>query len=145
MFSTRTAKIEDCPLLEKIEKECFSDPWNIGMLESEVASDMTTYNLFLCDETVVGYYSYLHIFNEAHIMNVAILPEYQGLGYGNEMMKSLLETSEKQGLPNVTLEVRKSNTRAINLYEKYGFNLVGVRPRYYMDGEDALIYWLYRE
>lgn len=145
MFSTREAKIEDCPLLEQIEKACFKDPWNVGMLESEVVSDMTTYNLFLCDETVVGYYSYLHIFDEAHIMNVAILPEYQGLGYGNAMMKSLLDLTAEQGLPNVTLEVRKSNVKAINLYEKHGFNLVGVRPKYYMDGEDALIYWLYRE
>lgn len=145
MFSTREAKIEDCPLLEQIEKACFKDPWNVGMLESEVVSDMTTYNLFLCDESVVGYYSYLHIFDEAHIMNVAILPEYQGLGYGNAMMKSLLDLTAEQGLPNVTLEVRKSNVKAINLYEKHGFNLVGVRPKYYMDGEDALIYWLYRE
>lgn len=145
MFSTREAKIEDCPLLEQIEKACFKDPWNVGMLESEVVSDMTTYNLFLCDDTVVGYYSYLHIFDEAHIMNVAILPEYQGLGYGNAMMKSLLDLTAEQGLPNVTLEVRKSNVKAINLYEKHGFNLVGVRPKYYMDGEDALIYWLYRE
>lgn len=145
MFSTREAKIEDCPLLEQIEKACFKDPWNVGMLESEVVSDMTTYNLFLCDETVVGYYSYLHIFDEAHIMNVAILPEYQGLGYGNAMMKSLLDLTAEQGLPNVTLEVRKSNVKAINLYEKHGFNLVGVRSKYYMDGEDALIYWLYRE
>lgn len=145
MFSTREAKIEDCPLLEQIEKSCFKDPWNIDMLESEVISNMTTYNLFLCDKVVVGYYSYLHIFDEAHIMNVAILPEYQGLGYGNEMMKSLLDLTAEQGLPNVTLEVRRSNVRAINLYEKHGFNLVGVRPKYYMDGEDALIYWLYRE
>ena len=45
---------------------------------------------------------------------------------------------------NAALEVRKSNIKAISLYERVGFSFVGTRPKYYMDGEDALIYWLYR-
>lgn len=144
MLSIRRATTEDLPFLERVEVECFSDPWNINMLKDEVEANNTTYSLFLLNDEPIGYYSYLHIFDEAHIMNVAVLPQYQGKGYGSVMMDFLLKESLEQGLPNVTLEVRKSNERAIRLYEKKGFLLVGVRPRYYMNGEDALIYWLYR-
>lgn len=145
MFTIKEASVEDCKILEDIEKQCFSDPWSYGMLESEVGQSNTTYSLFYLDDQVIGYYSYLHIFNEAHIMNIAILPSFQGFGYGSAMMETLLEQSLLQGLDNLTLEVRRSNVKAIGLYEKYLFKCVGIRPHYYMDGEDALIYWLYRD
>lgn len=144
MLSIRRATTEDLPFLERVEEECFNDPWNINMLKDEVEANNTTYSLFLLNGEPIGYYSYLHIFDEAHIMNVAVLPQYQGMGYGSKMMDFLLEESLQDGLPNVTLEVRRGNERAIRLYEKKGFLLIGARPRYYMDGEDALIYWLYR-
>lgn len=144
MYEIKKATIEDIKFLERVENECFPDPWNFDMLESEILSNNATYSILLFDKTPIGYYSYIHIFDEAHILNIAILPEYQGKGYGNVMMEYLLSESLKEGLENVTLEVRKSNVKAIGLYEKYGFKCVGIRPRYYMNGEDALIYWNYR-
>lgn len=140
----KEATLDDIDFLLKVENECFPDPWNFDMLESEVLAPHATYSIFYVDQTAVGYYSFLHIFDEAHIMNVAILPDYQGKGYGNKMMDLLLNQTLELSLPHITLEVRRGNDKAISLYKKFGFKLAGVRPRYYMDGEDALIFWLYR-
>lgn len=144
MFEIKKATIEDLEFLERVENECFPDPWNVSMLESEIRMGNSTYSILLCEKIPIGYYSYIHIFDEAHILNVAILPEFQGKGYGNVLMEFLMSESLREGLENVTLEVRKSNERAIKLYEKFGFKCAGVRPKYYLDGEDALIFWNFR-
>lgn len=144
MFKIQKATLDDIPFLERVENECFPDPWNFNMLESEIRANNATYSIFLLDEKPIGYYSYIHIFDEAHILNIAILPEYQGNGYGRVLMEHLMLQTLSEGLENVTLEVRKGNGRAIGLYEKFGFKCVGIRPKYYMDGEDALIFWNYR-
>jgi len=140
----KAATLSDLEFLERVESECFSDPWNKEMLVSELLDRSAHFYIMLEDGVPLGYYSFLHVLDEAHIMNVAVLPEYQGKGYGRAEMENLLSTTKEAGALNVTLEVRKSNVKAISLYESLGFSFVGTRPKYYMDGEDALIYWLYR-
>ena len=133
------------PFLTEVEKKCFHDPWNEEMLVSELLDKLACFYIVSSDSVDVGYYSFLHVFDEAHIMNVAVLPEFQGRGFGREEMKDLLKKTYDLGAKNVTLEVRESNFKAVSLYESMGFVCVGKRPKYYMDGEDALIYWLYRD
>jgi ribosomal-protein-alanine N-acetyltransferase len=124
-----------------IELRCFRDPWTEDMLESEINMPDSRYILLMADGKTVGYYAYMHIIDEVHILNVAVLPEYQGRGLGSRMMAHLMSTLP-EGTVGATLEVRASNERARHLYEKCGFVAAGVRPHYYMDGEDAVIYWL---
>ena len=144
MISFRQATVEDLDTLVEIEQACFHDPWNDSMLKEELSVKDSTYVLMLLDDVVVGYYSYMHVIDEVHIMNVAILPPYQGQGLGKIMMRHLLD-----GVPadtvGITLEVRDGNKRAIALYEGCGFVLAGKRPGYYLDKEDARIYWLKKE
>ena len=144
MISIRRATVSDVAFLYEVEKKCFNDPWNDLMLESEILDPFARFYIFTEDEIDVGYYSYLHVLDEAHILTIAVLPEFQGKGYGKAEMRDLLERTLSEGATNVTLEVRRSNLKAIALYESFGFTLSGARPKYYMDGEDALIYWLYR-
>ncbi len=143
-YSIKKAELSDLPFLEEAERKCFTDPWSVEMLEEEVNHALSVFYILSYRSKQIGYFSYLHILDESHILNVAILPEYQGQGHGNELMRSLIATAQELGCTAFTLEVRQSNAKAVSLYEKYGFKLVGVRKGYYTDGEDALIYWLYR-
>ncbi len=136
------ASHDDLPVLERIESECFRDPWSRDMLGSELSMSHSTYLILKDGAEAVGYLSYLHILDELHIMNVAVLPEYQGRGYGKILVSRIIEDALAKGAVAITLEVRQSNHRAQRLYEGFGFVCVGTRPHYYMDKENALIYWL---
>ena len=78
--------------------------------------------------------------DEAHITTFAVDPRWRRRGVGERLLLALLDLSLARGAREATLEVRLSNMPARQLYEKYGFRPVGIRPRYYSDnGEDALI------
>jgi ribosomal-protein-alanine N-acetyltransferase len=77
---------------------------------------------------------------EVRINNIAIREEFRGLGYGEALLRSLLELGQALGCATATLEVRPSNFPAISLYTKLGFRESGRRKAYYTDTrEDALV------
>ncbi|NOK78733.1 MAG: ribosomal-protein-alanine N-acetyltransferase [Chloroflexi bacterium AL-N5] len=81
--------------------------------------------------------------DEAHIILLAVDPDYRRQGLGQRLLWGMLEIASQRHLARATLEVRASNTGAIALYEKFGFQMAGRRPGYYTEtGEDALILWL---
>jgi len=83
--------------------------------------------------------------NEAHILNISVKPESQRRGLGQYMLDYLLDVAAEHKAKSIFLEVRPSNTAALNLYDKKGFNRVGVRTNYYPTRggrEDALIFAL---
>jgi ribosomal-protein-alanine N-acetyltransferase len=82
------------------------------------------------------------ILEEAHITLLAIHPDYWGQGFGQTLLYGLLECACQRHLEWATLEVRRSNHAALALYHKFGFQEVGLRPKYYKEtGEDALVLW----
>ena len=91
---------------------------------------------------LVGYCGCWQIMEEAHITNVAVSPNFRRQNIGEALLISIIKSCYKEMVKYLTLEVRVSNTPAINLYEKYGFKSLGVRKGYYQDNnEDALIMW----
>ena len=68
-----------------------------------------------------------------------VLEEYQGNGFGSMMLDFVINLVKSVNVPNISLEVRKSNEKAIKLYEKYGFKYSHTREKYYRNGEDALV------
>ncbi len=82
------------------------------------------------------------ILDEAHIILMAVHPQYRRQGFGVGMLLKLLSLARHRGMKYATLEVRASNEAAIALYTKLGFTSVGKRPKYYADNdEDALVMW----
>lgn len=80
---------------------------------------------------------------ECHILNICIAFPYQHKGYGRKLLEYALENAQKNGITMAYLEVRRSNAKAINLYKKLQFDLVGERKNYYPayeGSEDALIF-----
>jgi ribosomal-protein-alanine N-acetyltransferase len=90
--------------------------------------------------TIIGLAGFWLMADEAHISTIAVHPDWRGLGLGEWLLLNLLETAQTLQARTATLEVRPSNQTALALYQKYHFEQVGRRPRYYSDNdEDALI------
>jgi [ribosomal protein S18]-alanine N-acetyltransferase len=82
------------------------------------------------------------ILEEAHIIMLALHPQFQRQGLGQALLWALLKSAHDRQLERSTLEVRDSNLAAVSLYKKFGFKEAGRRKRYYEDtGEDALVMW----
>jgi ribosomal-protein-alanine N-acetyltransferase len=82
------------------------------------------------------------VMGEAHITNIAIWPGCRGQGWGEFLLRSVMQKMHASGVLRMTLEVRVSNQKAQNLYGKLGFKPAGVRKKYYSDNqEDAIIMW----
>mgnify|MGYP004655595921 FL=1 len=124
----------------EIEKLCFSDPWSREMFAEELANSSAHYCVCLAEGVTVGYAGYWCVIDEGDITNVAVHPKYRRRGIGAALMEHMLREAEERKMVFLSLEVRVSNEPAIALYERYGFERVGVRKRYYSDnGEDAAV------
>lgn len=141
-ITIREMKIEDLDDVLEIENSSFSMPWSRTSFESELLNSMAMYTCLEFDGKVVAYVGLWKIYDEGHITNVAVLPSYRGLGLSKILLSSLFEICLKNGIIRLTLEVRESNSVAINLYQHLGFVSAGKRPNYYSNPvEDAIIMW----
>ena len=126
--------------LALIEKECFSTPWTEKGLSDELENLNACFYVALSDGVVAGYIGAHNIVGEVYITNVAVKSEFRCKGIGGKLVMHLLSVSESQNAEFVTLEVRESNEKAIKLYEKAGFSVVGKRKDFYQSPrEDALL------
>lgn len=120
----------------KIENTCFTHPWSRYDLASQI--DKATSHFFVAVDNgiVVGYMGLQVFASEGYVTNVAVLPEHRNRGIAKALVAKCLEVD----MDFISLEVRVSNTPAINLYSQLGFQNMGVRPRFYTDPvEDAII------
>lgn len=139
----RSIEEDDVDQIAEIEKECFATPWPREAFLTEIRENkLARYIVAEVDGKLAGYGGMWLIINEAHITNIAVKKEYRGLGIGNRIVESLIYYCTAHNIERMTLEVRKSNIVAQNLYKKYGFVEYGIRPSYYADNnEDAVIMW----
>ena len=107
---------------------------------SPIEMDLKTTHSQTYDEFITGYVGTWYMVDEAHIVSVALRNEYKGRGLGELLLMGAIEEAVRRRMSVATLEVRKSNFVARNLYEKYGFQCRGIRKGYYSDNrEDAII------
>ena len=139
----RQAGPADTADIFEIEKLCFPDPWSKDSIRYELEENEKAFYLVAEHSgKVVGYMGLWWILDEGHITNVAVRPGYRNRKIAEGIIRVMLEHTIGAGILHHTLEVRRDNQPAINLYEKFGFEVDGVRKGYYQfDGEDALIMW----
>ena len=131
---------DDVPEIAELEKICFTLPWSEKSFHDEMANRLAIYFTAKDNGKCVGYAGFWNVSGEGDVTNVAVLPEYRRRGVGSLLVAEMIKTAEKLKLEMLTLEVRKSNTAAQKLYEKFGFEILGERKRYYSDnGEDTYI------
>lgn len=124
----------------ELEKQCFSDPWSLNAVTGEITNPLSLWLVALDGEKVIGYIGSQSVLGEADMMNLAVCPDSRGNGVGQALVQALVDALVGVGVYRLTLEVRVSNTPAIRLYEKLGFQTIGRRPNYYYHPkEDALI------
>jgi ribosomal-protein-alanine N-acetyltransferase len=133
---------EDLDEILAIEKVTFPATWSRMLFERELVTPFA--RSFVAREKeagrIVGYLCFWLVDRETHILNLAVHPQYRGMGIGARLLGFGLEYCQNQGVQLITLEVRRSNHKAISLYRDFQFQPQGVRRRYYTDsGEDAII------
>jgi len=143
-FVFRYMKEEDIDQILKIEELSFATPWTRQSFENELNLNQFAVYLVLEKEgQIVGYCGMWLIVDEAHITNIAVLPEFRGQKLGEGILRMIMEVAKKRGAKSMTLEVRVSNTVAQSLYRKLGFMNGGIRKNYYTDNyENALVMWV---
>ena len=131
----------DVPAIMAIEERAYPFPWTAGIFRDCMGAGYSCYVLERKAE-IMAYAVMSVAVKEAHILNICVSPDVRGAGYGRALMDRLIALARQLDANMMFLEVRPSNTAALRLYDKLGFNEIGVRRNYYPAAEgreDALI------
>lgn len=128
--------------IANIEKDCFlQNAWSEDSIRKELVNQNSVFECLVDNGVVIGYYSFYYSGNEAFINNIAVNLSCRRNGFGKILVNRLIDKAKSIGINAITLEVRKSNVIAQHLYESIGFKVEGIRPKFYDNTEDGLIYW----
>lgn len=143
-FTFRLLNEDDVAEVLMIERASFTLPWTEDAFKNEFSQNKFAVYIGLEDDgKLIGYCGVWVIVDEAHITNIAVLPDYRGKSLGEALMKKIMETAAEIGAKTMTLEVRVTNHIAQSLYRKLGFQDGAIRKNYYSDNqEDALVMWV---
>jgi ribosomal-protein-alanine N-acetyltransferase len=137
----RQMTMDDLPAVMEIERTTFpADAWSESMMRGELGDQPRTrhYVVACVGDTVVGYAGLAAAADQADIQTIAVLAEHRRSGVGAALMDALLAEAARRGAEAVFLEVRSDNEPAQAMYDRFGFERLGVRRRYYEDGTDAI-------
>lgn len=121
-----------------VEQSCFGAPWTEKMLECEINSPLSVVETEKRGEKIVGYALGRVVADESELMKICVLSEWRRQGIAEKLLCALLEKMKEKGAEACFLEVRSKNSAAISLYEKLGFEKIGLRKNYYGD-DDAVV------
>lgn len=139
-FLIRPASLADVAELAELERACFSDPWTEAGIRETLQYE--TARAFIAGDgtRIVGYVLARISGKEGEILDLAVLPEMRRRGIARQLLAETWNALAAGGVKEVYLEVRESNSPAIELYRGEGFRPVGIRQRYYRSpAEDALV------
>lgn len=126
-----------------LEHSVYPHPWSVANFADSLASQYQAWILRDHDGTLIGYFLLMAIVDEAHLLNVAVAAQRQGQGLGLLLLNQAVACARGLGMASVLLEVRPSNVRALQVYERYGFQQIGRRKGYYptaqQQREDAIV------
>ncbi|BBF01924.1 alanine acetyltransferase [Haemophilus influenzae] len=125
------SQIEACDFerLYEIEQQAHLVPWSLGTLKNNQGERYLNLKL-IENNQIIGFAICQTVLDEANLFNIAILPNYQGCGFGKLLLGELIFQLKERGVQTLWLEVRESNPARF-LYEKIGFNEVDIRKNYY--------------
>jgi ribosomal-protein-alanine N-acetyltransferase len=137
----RRMQLADLPDVLRNERRGYTHPWAEGIFRDCLRNGQECW-LLMCSDQNVGHGILSVAAGESHLLNVCVHPDFQGHGFGRILVEHLLERARKGEASTIFLEVRPSNVAACELYDKLGFNEVGIRENYYPSNvgrEDALV------
>jgi ribosomal-protein-alanine N-acetyltransferase len=140
--SLRPATHEDLAQIQKIESVSYPEPWNLAQFQAELALPYSRFLVLTDDETdefILGYIIYWVQVEGVSLLNVAVHPEWRGLGNADVLVRAMINETVRDEIPKIILEVRPSNAAAIRLYESLGFKRTHERKKFYGNGESAYV------
>jgi ribosomal-protein-alanine N-acetyltransferase len=142
-YFIRRMQEDDLAAVRAIEVLSFSNPWSETTFRGEIQNTSVSYPLVVIrrpGDEVVAYIIFWHIRDDVQVNNIAVRPDCRGLGLGEALMRFAIDKVRGAGASFMTLEVRASNTAAVTLYKKLGFEALGTRKNYYTKpDEDAQV------
>jgi ribosomal-protein-alanine N-acetyltransferase len=142
-LALRPMTIRDLAAVLAIEARCYGHPWSRGNFIDSLAAGYLAEVLEAPEPGLVGYFVAMPGADELHLLNLTVMPEWQGHGHGRRMLDALEAVCRQRHWPMLWLEVRASNQRALSLYRRRGFVEVAVRRDYYpastLRREDAIV------
>ena len=121
----------------------FDNFWTYGILKSEIDNINSRYIVAKQSNEIVGFAGILIIDSTCEIMNIITKINKRGLGIATKMLKNLIAIAKKENCLPINLEVNENNIPAIKLYEKFNFQKVGLRKKYYNNIDNAILMTLY--
>lgn len=139
MVNVRKMEFRDIKKVVELEEKYLLESLGEKLLASELSEKNNGVSFYVIenDDVVIGYIGRYYFFQEAEVLNFVVDESYQHQGYGQKLFDKMVE--DMKDVKKITLEVRASNIKGISFYTKNGFKQVGVRKRYYKNGEDALL------
>jgi ribosomal-protein-alanine N-acetyltransferase len=142
-YFIRRMEERDLSEVRAIENLSFPNPWSENTFRGEIQNAPVSFPLVVVrrpGDEVVGYIIFWQIRDDVQVNNIAVRDDCRGLGLGEAMMRFAIVKVREAGATFMTLEVRASNTPAVTLYKKLGFEVLGTRKNYYTrPDEDALV------
>jgi ribosomal-protein-alanine N-acetyltransferase len=136
-------QIADVDAVWELEKTVFPHPWSRANFVDSLANGYDAWLLRDAQDLLVGYFLVMYAVDEAHLLDVAVARQRQGMGLGRYLLDRIVERARARGMESILLEVRPSNERALQVYQHYGFTQIGRRKGYYPahegQREDAIV------
>jgi [ribosomal protein S18]-alanine N-acetyltransferase len=129
----------DLEAIHSLEVSCFPSPWRRDFFESEMRGDSRFHLVARRGGLLIGYLFAMWFFDEMHVNKIAVEQSERRQGIADALMDRCLEFARANGITTISLEVRQSNRGAQAFYEHLDFEPLYVRPRYYPDGEAAVV------
>jgi ribosomal-protein-alanine N-acetyltransferase len=133
------ASAADLEGIQRIEDDSFPAPWRSEFFESELTAQGRFNLVARRGPSIVGYLFSMWIFDEMHVNKIAVVEDARRLGIANALMARCFAFAREHDVRTIALEVRKSNAGAQAFYRSLGFETSYLRPRYYPDGEAAVV------
>lgn len=137
----RPMQADDLDRLIKIERAAYPYPWTLGNFRDCLASGYSCW-VGEIEGSLAAYWVLMLAVGEGHVLNCCVAPAWQGRGFGRSLMEHLIEVARQHKTEALYLEVRPSNTPALSLYQRIGFETIALRRDYYPADhgrEDALV------
>jgi ribosomal-protein-alanine N-acetyltransferase len=132
-------KLSDLEEISNNLETDFDDFWNYNIFKSELENPNAKYIVAKFNNKIVGFAGIIYVLDEADISNIVVHKNFRNKKIGSLLLKSLIDLAYSINLKTLNLEVRESNVSAIKLYDKFGFEVCGIRKNYYNNTENAIL------
>lgn len=138
--------LDDLENIKNILESEFDNFWNYNILKQELLNESSY--LFVAKQkslklenidTIIGFAGVQFILDESNITNIVIKKDFRNQGVGYLLLNELIDFSKQNNMSSITLEVNENNLYAIKLYNKFNFNITGLRKNYYNGTDNAII------